>query len=192
MNNLANTLEREGKYADAEALQRRAVELDLRVFGPRHPSTLLSMSSLATILLDQDHYSDAEENYRQILDAQRDVFGPENPETLHTMELLGVTLAYEKHFPEAEGLFLDVLRTAGTAPGQTRVVAGAWYNFACAAAVAGHNDEALHYLAEAIGRGYGHAGEIASDEDLKSLRNDSRFAALIKQARNRDAAAQTH
>lgn len=192
MNNLANTLEREGKYADAEAVERRAVELDLRVFGPQHPSTLLSMISLATILLDQDHYSDAEKIYRQILDVQRDVFGPENPETLHTMELLGVTLAYETHYPEAEGLFHEVLKTAGTAPGQTRVVAGAWYNFACAAAVAGHNDEALHYLREAIDRGYGHAEEIAADGDLKSLRNDSRFAVLIKQARNRDAAAQTH
>ena len=192
MNNLGNTLEREGKYADAEEVERRAVELDLRVFGPKHPSTLLSMSSLATILLDQDHYSDADKIYRQILDVQRDVFGPENPETLHTMELLGVTLAYEKHYPEAEGLFHEVLKTAGAAPGRTRVVAGAWYNFACAAAVAGHNDEALHYLREAIDRGYGHAEGIAADGDLKSLRNDSRFAALIKQARNRDAAAQTH
>ena len=117
MNNLANTLEKGRKATpDAEAVERRAVELDLRVFGPQHPSTLLSMISLATILLDQDHYSDAEKIYRQILGVQRDVFGPENPETLHTMELLGVTLAYEKHYPEAEGLFREV-NPKGCRPG---------------------------------------------------------------------------
>jgi eukaryotic-like serine/threonine-protein kinase len=189
MSNLANTLEREGKYADAERVERHAVELQLRVLGPQHPSTLLSMSTLATILLDQDHYLDAETIYRQILDAQRMALGPGHPQTIHTLELLGVTLAYEKHFPEAEGLFHQALKLANTAPGQTPVAA-AWYNFACAAAVAGHTDEALHYLHEAVDRGYGPAADIASDEDLKSLRSDPRFQALLKQAQN--AAAQIH
>jgi serine/threonine protein kinase len=189
MNNLGNTLEREGKYAEAEKLQRRALELQLRVFGPQHPSTLISMNQLATILLDENHYADAEKIYGEILGAQRGVFGHEHPETLHTLEMLGLTLAYEKHFPEAEKLFHEAINLAGKASGQTSLPA-AWYDFACAAAVAGHRDEALRYLREAIDRGYGNAEEIASDDDLRSLRGDPRFAALIEKVRQRVAASQ--
>jgi serine/threonine protein kinase len=189
MNNLGNTLEREGKYAEAEKVQRDALQLQLRVFGPQHPSTLISMDTLATILLDEDHYADAEKIYREILGAQRNVFGPEHPVTLHSLEMLGLTLAYEKHFPETEKLFHEAISIAGKASGQTSLPA-AWYDFACAAAVAGHRDEALRYLGEAIDRGYGNAQEIASDGDLKSLRGDPRFAALIEKVRQRVTASQ--
>ena len=187
MNNLGNTLEREGKYVEAETIQRHALELQIRVFGPQHPSTLISMEHLATILLDEDHYADAEKIFRQVVDSQRSVFGPEHPTTLRSLEMLGLTLAYEKQFHETEKLFHEAIAIAGKKPGQPDL-ADAWYDFACAAAVAAHPDDALRYLREAISRGYGRAEEIASDSDLKSLRSDPRFTALIEEARKRDAA----
>jgi hypothetical protein len=73
------------------------------------------------------------------------------------------------------------------ARGQT-ALAGAWYDFACAAALAGRSDEAFQYLRQAIGYGYNEAGHMAQDDDLKSLRNDARFATLV-QGLNRKAPA---
>jgi len=191
MNNLSDTLDREGKYAEAENIQSRALETELRVFGPQHPVTLHAMSTLAAIRMDEGHYAEAEKTQRQLVAADRSVLGPDNRATLHDVELLGVTLAYERRFPEAEDIFHDALKVAEKQPGQ-RIVAGAWYNFACAAAVAGHADEALHYLSEAIHRDYGSAAEIATDGDLKTLRDDPRFVALVAQVRKRDAAKESH
>lgn len=193
MDNLSLTLDAEEKYAEDEELLRHALELHLRVFGPRHPRTLGIMNNLATVLLDENRYADAEKMYRQILDIRRSVSGPESPAVIHTLGLLGVTLADQKRFPEAEKLFQQAIALAAKQPGQV-LLSMTQYNFACAAAVAGHDDEALTYLRQAIDGGYGNAAQLSSDADLKSLRKDPRFAVLIEQVRKRDteAANQPH
>jgi non-specific serine/threonine protein kinase/serine/threonine-protein kinase len=63
------------------------------------------------------------------------------------------------------------------------VLSNAWYSFAAAAATAGHHDEAFEYLSHAIDDGYGAPDAIAADPDLKSLRGDPRFDALVAKAR---------
>jgi eukaryotic-like serine/threonine-protein kinase len=188
MDNLSLTLEGEGKYAEDEKLLRHALELHLRVFGPSHPRTLGIMRNLANVLLDENRYADAEKMYRQILDVRRSVSGPESPSVIDTLGLLGVTLADQKRFPEAEKLFQEAIALAAKQPGQV-LLPMTQYNFACAAAVAGHGEEALRYLRQAIDGGYGNAEQMSSDVDLKSLRKDPRFAMLIEQVRKRDAEA---
>jgi len=41
----------EGKYARAEALYRRALEISRRVLGPEHTASLYALSEFASILL---------------------------------------------------------------------------------------------------------------------------------------------
>ena len=67
--------------------------------------------------------------------------------------------------------------------GEPAVLSGAWYNFACAAAVAGHTNAAMDYLRKADDLGYPDIANMAKDEDLKSLRKDARFTALIANAK---------
>jgi len=62
-----------------------------------------------------------------------------------------------------------------------------WYDFACAAAVAGHKDDALEHLGQAIDHRFNDADYIGQGDDLKSLHGDPRCDALI--ARARQAAA---
>jgi eukaryotic-like serine/threonine-protein kinase len=81
------------------------------------------------------------------------------------------------------------VKKAGEAPGKT-TVAEAWYDFACGAAMAGHRDEAFQYLREAFDHGYHDADHMAKDDDLKSLRNDSRFTGLIQELRLRGGKVQ--
>jgi eukaryotic-like serine/threonine-protein kinase len=92
-----------------------------------------------------------------------------NPATLNDQEFLAIDLSYENRLREAEKLFRDAIASADKGK-QTEALGTAWYNFACGAAVAGHHEEALQYLARAIDLGYGRADEIAGDDDLKSLR----------------------
>jgi len=72
------------------------------------------------------------------------------------------------------------------------VLATAWYSYACGAAVAGGRDRALEYLGKAADLGSPDVPNMASDEDLKSLRSEPRFTALIAQAKTRAAVQATN
>ncbi|KAI9869697.1 MAG: hypothetical protein M1823_008984, partial [Watsoniomyces obsoletus] len=50
MNNLALVLDRQGKYEEAEAMHRRALEAREKVLGREHPDTLTSVSQLGSVL----------------------------------------------------------------------------------------------------------------------------------------------
>ena len=54
------------------------------------------------------------------------------------------------------------------------------YNVACLYALLAENDRAIELLTEAIDQGYGHRAWLENDGDLKSLREDARFKALLK------------
>ena len=49
MGNLAGELRHEGRYAEAEKLQRETLDMQHRVFGPKHPDTVISIYNLRCI-----------------------------------------------------------------------------------------------------------------------------------------------
>jgi eukaryotic-like serine/threonine-protein kinase len=190
MANLGWTLRMEGRYAEAEKLSRDTTEAASRALGPDNPTTLLAMGNLANTLRQEGRYADAEKAFREVIEKQQRLNGLEDSDTLEILTNLGITLSYENRFPEAEKQFHEIIEMAGKRPGPRRL-AFAWYGFACAAAVAGHRDEAFQYLRQAIGYGgYGMFGEMASDENLKSLRNYPRFKSLLKEVRQHPEEAQ--
>ncbi len=60
MNNLANILDNQGKYEEAEQMHRQTLELKEKVLGKVHPDTLGSMNNLAIVLDNQGKYEEAE------------------------------------------------------------------------------------------------------------------------------------
>jgi tetratricopeptide (TPR) repeat protein len=62
---------------------------------------------------------------------------------------------------------------------------GRWgdYNLACAYARSGNAPKAFEALDAAVASGWDDAGHMESDPDLEPLRSDSRFKALLEQAR---------
>jgi len=90
MNNLVNTLNQEGRYADAERLGRETLAIRARVLGPEHPSTMMSLANLATSVLHQGRYTEAEKLLRQVLEVQRRVRGPDHPDTASTLYSLAI------------------------------------------------------------------------------------------------------
>ena len=176
--NLANTLDSGGQYAEAERIYRESIETQRRVLGPEHADMLTAMHNLGGTLRREGRWGEAEKVQRETLALRRKVIGPENPETLKTVGELALTLSHEKKFDEARKLYAERIDVLGRTQGRAEAAA-AWYDFACGAAVAGFSEEAFDHLKHAIDGGFSDFGQMRTNEQLKSLRGDPRFEALI-------------
>jgi hypothetical protein len=58
--NLAESLNQQSKYAEAEAICRQTLQLQKIVLGKDHPDTLDSMMNLAESLRQQGKYTEAQ------------------------------------------------------------------------------------------------------------------------------------
>jgi eukaryotic-like serine/threonine-protein kinase len=190
MKELAQNLQGEGHYGEAEKLQRQTLEIQRRVLGPERPNTLGTMSDLAVTLNKEGHYIEAEKLQRQAVEGMRRVLGPEHPFTLWATNELAHTLDTEGRYDEAEKLARETLEIQRRILGPEHPdAAGTAYDLACVLAHTGRNDEAISFLRKAIDHGLDPATGLAmsTDPDLKSLRKDPRFEALVSYARQRAA-----
>jgi eukaryotic-like serine/threonine-protein kinase len=189
MDALAKVLIDEGKYPDAEALLNRALPLDRRILGSEHAHTLDALGNFAYVNLKEGKYSGAERLYRELVDTETRLNGPENVVNVADMEELAITDAHEGRYADASKLFQQAIGIAEQNKEPSTVNIG-WYNFACAAAIAGQHEDAFRYLREAIDHGFLYPDAIGADRDLMSLRSDPRFAALVEEARTGAATMQ--
>ena len=95
---------RQGKYAEAEALESQTLEIDRRVLGPEHLDTLKSMKNLANVYNAQGKYEQAETLGSQALEIERRVLGPEDPDTLKCISSLASVYINDGKFAQAEVL----------------------------------------------------------------------------------------
>ncbi|RYP07907.1 hypothetical protein DL765_008977 [Monosporascus sp. GIB2] len=120
MNNLVLVFDNQGKYKEAEGMNRQALELSQAVLGNEHPSTLArtkiseevlgrehpdtltSMNNLAKVLQNQGKYEEAEKIQRQALKLSQGVLGREHPSTLIRMNNLALILRNQGMLAEAE------------------------------------------------------------------------------------------
>ena len=188
MMNLANLLNGNAEYAEAENVCRGVLEIQRRVLGADHPDTLMAMNNLATALNGRGQFAEAEKLRRQTLEIRRRTLGPNHPYILLNIGALALELSHEKRYGEAEKLFRERIEAA-TNTHRPDLISGAWYDFACGSAIAGHRAEAFAYLRQAIDLGQQAPDDIASDADLKSLHGDPRFEALLTRAKERFAIA---
>jgi serine/threonine protein kinase/tetratricopeptide (TPR) repeat protein len=186
--NLADVTMREGRFAEAEKLQRETIEVQLRVLGAANPETLLSQSDLARTLLHEGRYAEAETTSRTVWEGQQHALGSNHPDTLNTLQLLGIAMAHNHRYAEASKLFQDAIQQESKGQGNRWM---ALYAFACAAVVANRTDDALHYLQQAIDRGYNDADGLLADDDLKSLRPNPHFQDLVAALRKPPAKPQS-
>jgi tetratricopeptide (TPR) repeat protein/predicted Ser/Thr protein kinase len=181
MRQLAKAYQGQGRYAEAEELDAKVLEIGRRMQGPED-RTLDTMVDLADVYRLEGKYAQAEALYSQTLDIQRRVLGADNPATFSAGEQMAITLSYDKQFARAEALMQEIIQKASRS-GEPAVLSGAWYTFACAAAVEGHTNAAMDYLRKADDLGNPDIANMAKDKDLKSLRKDPRFTALIAKAK---------
>jgi tetratricopeptide (TPR) repeat protein len=109
MNNLAQVLVRQGKYEEAEAMNRQTMALKETVLGREHPSTLTSMNNLAQVLNSQGKHEEAEAMHRQTLAGYERVLGHEHPHTLASMHNLALVFNRQGKYEEAEAMLRQTL-----------------------------------------------------------------------------------
>jgi serine/threonine-protein kinase len=90
-----------GRYEEAEAIQRRALALDQRIFGEANPRTAADLVNIALNKAARSHYSESEPYYRQAIAAMTKWYGPNNPETATLTSLFARSLVYEGKYDEA-------------------------------------------------------------------------------------------
>ncbi|KAF2787966.1 TPR-like protein [Melanomma pulvis-pyrius CBS 109.77] len=106
---LGTYLQHEGKYHEAEAHHRFALERRLERLGPEHAKTVESQVEVAHALKGQTRYKEAVILYRQALDHCAKPQEEKDEYTLSIMEHLANGLAKEGTFEEAEELSYQVI-----------------------------------------------------------------------------------
>jgi len=188
MNNLAVAFADQGRLADAEQIERDMLSIQMRVHGPEHPDTLRSMDNLGARISDQGRYEEAEKMQSESLAIEKRILGTEHPQTLGNMANLVNTYAGEHRYAEAEKLAEETIAIDRRVFGEDNPnTALDLYNLACVKAEEGRRDEALALLRQSVDHGMAPrtAMGIADDEDLKPLRGDPRFEAIVAEAQKR-------
>src|SRR5262249_50974148 len=79
--NLAVTLGAQGKYAEAEAMQRRALAIRVKALGEDHPDTARSYTNLGSTLRAGSQLAEAEAMHRRAVAIWLAASGAGHPET---------------------------------------------------------------------------------------------------------------
>jgi tetratricopeptide (TPR) repeat protein len=82
MNNLANVLNRQGKYEEAEAMNRQTLARYEKVLGPEHLNTLTSVHCLAHLLAKQRRIDESLRLYRRASAGYNTTLGKDHPTTI--------------------------------------------------------------------------------------------------------------
>jgi tetratricopeptide (TPR) repeat protein/tRNA A-37 threonylcarbamoyl transferase component Bud32 len=98
---LANAHQYAGHLDDAERLNRRALELDRRVHGSRHPAVADDLINLADAEMSRGRYREAEPALREAVAIYKGWYGSDHPETGSAIRILSRALAGQEKLDEA-------------------------------------------------------------------------------------------
>ncbi len=102
-------LKQAARYAEAQAIVARQLDIRRRVLGDEHPDTLLSINNMGSLLTVLDKLSQAEPYLREALEARRRVLGDEHPATYITINGMGYLLRVQGKQAEAEVYYREAL-----------------------------------------------------------------------------------
>jgi hypothetical protein len=92
-------------------LYRETLDIERRVLGAEHPSTLMSMAHLANVLSDEGHYAEAEKLQRETLDIRRRVLGPTHIDVAGSRYNIGCLMALQGRPNEAFSMLREAIET---------------------------------------------------------------------------------
>jgi serine/threonine protein kinase/tetratricopeptide (TPR) repeat protein len=104
ISHLAMLRDSQDRLSEAEALNRKAIEISCRLHGDEHDQTLTCMNNLALVLQHAGEFAETESLLQKVLDIRRIKQGEEHPKTLGSMNNLALFLATYGNQAEAETL----------------------------------------------------------------------------------------
>ena len=109
LDRLAQELEDQGKYDEAEPLYREALAVQRATIGDRHLDTLTSMGNLGLLHMAKGDIPAAELLLGEALQGSRETLGDRHPQTLGCINNLGMLLKAKGDFKNAESLLREAL-----------------------------------------------------------------------------------
>ncbi|MBL9135093.1 MAG: serine/threonine protein kinase [Verrucomicrobiales bacterium] len=100
-----------GAYADAERMQRSALDLAVRLYGQGHTNMVVVLDELGGLLNDVGRLPEATNILHQAISMSRDLVGDDHPLTAGARRRLGIVYADLGKYPEAEHLLVRATET---------------------------------------------------------------------------------
>jgi len=107
-NNLALLYVSQGKYAEAEPLYKRALDIE-KLLGKDHPSFATTLNNLAALYQSQGKYEEAEPLYQRSLGIRETKLGKDHPHVAGTLNNLASLYVSQGKYEEAEPLYKRAL-----------------------------------------------------------------------------------
>jgi len=104
MSEQATTLKDQGKYAQAQPLLEKALEIRRRLLTDDHPDTAKSYNNVAYILNAQGKYGQAQPLYEKALEIRRRLLTDDHPLTARTYDNLALNLNDRGKYAQAQPL----------------------------------------------------------------------------------------
>eukprot|EP00964_Phaeocystis_antarctica_P162844 scaffold137927_cov93-Phaeocystis_antarctica.AAC.1 len=109
LNNVGMVLTKQGRLAEAEALQREQLAAHCKQGGDRAPNTLVACNNLAVSLQEQGKLGEAEPLFREVVAARGEVSGNDDVDTMIAVGNLGTVLLEQGKLGEAEPLLVEAV-----------------------------------------------------------------------------------
>ncbi len=107
-NELAHLYYNMGKYAEAQPLYNRSLEIREKSLGKYHPEVAATMDNLAQLYMKQNQYEKSNTLFTQVLEIREKSLGKEHPDVATTLNNLAVLYLAQGKYAEAEPLFIRV------------------------------------------------------------------------------------
>lgn len=143
LENVARVLSSQGRYAEAEVLQRQALEKSIKVNGYYHPYTFIGRGELAGTVRDQERFAEAETMYEQLLEDRRKTLGQRHHDTLITLSNMATVKARLGKKQVSEKLYREALEIELETLGEHHPsTVNTLHNLACCSSDKGDHQEA--------------------------------------------------
>ena len=109
LNQVGCYLSERARYAKAEPLFRRALEIEEKVLGSYHSDVADCFNNLAGLYRNQGKYAEAEPLYKGVLEIREKILGPEHPDVAQSLDNLAGLYRNQGKYAEAEPLYKRVL-----------------------------------------------------------------------------------
>ena len=177
LGDIGDALQEQGHLAEAEPIQREVVEHLRKIGGPNAAHTIEMTTTLAITLSMEKKFAEAESFSREALKASTQTLGAASVQTIDNTVNLALILAHEMRSGESEALFKRAVTSSSKAEGN--VVSNVFYAYAEGMAILGRSNEAIDHLKQAVDHGFSNKQQMSSDDDLKPLRTNRQYQAMV-------------
>ena len=132
LNNLANVLSERGRFDEADAKFKQALQIQEELLPAGHQEIATTHSNMGVNWNRRGEPAKGEPFVREALRLRREIFPPEHPTILTTLSILATLLYEQGHYEEAEKNFREILETRRRVLGTHPHTAGSIFSVAIA------------------------------------------------------------